>query len=182
MTSDQHPSYPGQYEYEPFGVGQPYPGGYATDKATPPKTVTYAFYSMLAGAFLTVIDVLYSFTQLSHAHRTAIAADTKGHFTDSQLDTVVIIAYVFSTAISLISVGLWIWMALVIRAGKGWARPVCSVLFGLNTLSLLVTLIGSACTPPENALTVLIWLVGLAALILVWIKQSGVAHAALPRT
>ncbi|MCU1644945.1 MAG: hypothetical protein JWN03_5220 [Nocardia sp.] len=173
MTSDEYPPCPGQYTYEPFGTGQPYPGGPATDKATPPKTVTYAFYSMLAGASLSLIGLLYSFTQLSHAHQTA-ATHGKGHFTDSQLDTIVTVAYVLSTAISLISIGLWIWMAFATRAGKNWARITGSVLFGLNTLSMLDTvIITSSSTTLDTILAVLTWLVGLATLILLWIKQSG---------
>ncbi|MFB8003961.1 hypothetical protein [Nocardia sp. NPDC056000] len=173
MIPDQHPPHPGQYDYEPFGSGQPHHGVHATGKPTPPKTVTYAFYSMLAGASLTLIEMLYSFTQLPHARQVAADSDAAGRLTDHEHDIVVLVAYVFGTAVSLVSIGLWIWMAWMIRAGRSWARPTCSVLFGLNTLSLLITVIGTACTPPEIALTVLIWLVGLTALILLWTKQSG---------
>lgn len=48
MAGDQYPPYPGQYTYEQFGTGPPYLGGPAPGKATLPKTVTYAVYSILA--------------------------------------------------------------------------------------------------------------------------------------
>ncbi|WP_433561542.1 hypothetical protein ACQP1O_28630 [Nocardia sp. CA-151230] len=172
MTSDQFPPHPGQYTYEPFGAGQPYPGGPTTGKETPPRTVTYAFYLMLAGAVLTLIGLLYSFTQLSHA-RAKATAHTSGNLTHSQVDTIVTVSFVVGIVIALISVGLWIWMAIANRAGKNWARITGAVLFGLYTLSTLATVTMSSSTAFSALLDVLTWLAGLATVILLWIKQSS---------
>lgn len=179
MTSDQFPPYPGEYTYEPFGAGQSYPGGPVGGKRVPPETVRYAFYAMLAGAALTLISLLYGFTRLGEAREQA-ASSAKGNFTDSQLDTIVIAGYVVSTVTSLVSIGLWVWMAFASRAGKNWARITGSVLFGLSTLGLVFMVVLAASTSVEEGLGVLNWLVGLAAVILLWVKQSGVYFRPVP--
>src|SRR5258708_14163442 len=58
------------------------------------------------------------------------------------LQTVVVVGSVF---IGLISIGLWVWMALMNKAGKAWARIVATVLFGLDTVFLLLAV------PPPGA-------------------------------
>ena len=44
----------------------------------------------------------------------------------------------FAVVIGILAVGLWIWMARANAKGRTWARVVASVLFGLNTLSVLL--------------------------------------------
>jgi hypothetical protein len=84
-----------------------------------------------------------------------------------QLQTVLVVG---SVVIELISIGLWVWMALMNKAGKPWARIVATVLFGLYTLYLLFFVIraGAGALVP-----VITWLIGLGALILLWRKDSS---------
>ena len=63
----------------------------------------------------------------------------------------------------LIGVLLWVWMAWANNKGRNWARIVASVLFGLNTISLLLS-------PGRASITIIFeilgWLVGLGAIVI----------------
>ncbi|MVU75947.1 hypothetical protein GPX89_01660 [Nocardia sp. ET3-3] len=162
-----YPVYPNPNEYQPFGAGGPTPG-----KGTPPQTVTYAFYLMLAGAALSIIGMLVGFTQINETRQRAAEA-SHGNLSDHDIDTLVNVGLGVGVVVSLISAGLWIWMAFASRAGKNWARVTGTVFFGLYTLSMLAEAFTANATAVTIAFSVLTWLVGLATVILLWIKQSG---------
>ena len=65
-------------------------------------------------------------------------------------------------------------MAQSCRAGKGWARVVSTVFFGIDTLSVLAGLVGST---GGGGLTriyaVLVWVIGLVAIIFLWQRSSS---------
>ena len=81
---------------------------------------------------------------------------------------------------------LWLWMARANGWGRNWARILSTVLFGLATLDLTsvfrtpgirVTLAPTALGPIVPVLT---WLVGLAAVWLLWLVRRAHGRAALP--
>jgi hypothetical protein len=72
----------------------------------------------------------------------------------------------------LIVAGLWLWMALVCRAGRSWGRVVSTVFFAMNTLGLL-GLTASGVWAFDVVAEVLAWVIGLVAIILLWNPQSG---------
>ncbi|GAM46074.1 hypothetical protein NSK11_contig00028-0013 [Nocardia seriolae] len=174
MSNEQFEPYPGSGRYEPFGPGQPQGG-----KPTPPQTVIYAFYLMLAGAALTLAGVLYGLTQYSQTRERALRAGN-GNLTDRELDMIVEVSFVVGIVAGLISVGLWIWMAYKNRAGRNWARVTSTVFFGLYTASLALT--GAIGNSPaiSIAFTILTWLVGLATAILLWLNQSSASFHPAP--
>jgi hypothetical protein len=71
--------------------------------------------------------------------------------------------------VGLVTVGLWIWMAKANRAGQSWARITATVLFGLNTLNLDIN---RADPLLLLLISLLAWLVGLGALVLLWRRKS----------
>jgi len=73
---------------------------------------------------------------------------------------------------SLISIGLWLWLAAASKRGHGWARTVGTVLFGVNTLSFFVT-VGRPGIASIKSIHFLIWLIGLVTLIFLWRRQSS---------
>ena len=73
---------------------------------------------------------------------------------------------------SLIGIGLWLWLAAASKRGHGWARTVGTVLFGVNTLSFLVTA-GRPGIASIKSIHFLIWLIGLVTVIFLWRRQSS---------
>ena len=71
-----------------------------------------------------------------------------------------------------VACALWVWMGSMALAGRGWARIVSSVFFGAMCL-LLIDFIHGFPSPAG-----LEWLVGLAAIILVWQRAAGQFYAA----
>jgi hypothetical protein len=75
-----------------------------------------------------------------------------------------------------IAVGFWLWMAWSIGRGHRWARVAFALFFGLNTYSLLNGLAGGSAVyaRPDLAIASLLWLVELAATVLIFrIKNAG---------
>jgi hypothetical protein len=91
--------------------------------------------------------------------------------TPSQVNTAASVALVSVVIAGLIGVGAWIWIAQASKRGSNGARITGTVFFGLETLALLAGL-----RRQENALVkgypVVIWLIGLAVVILLWQRES----------
>lgn len=178
--SNQEPGQQGPYQPYPGGQepAQPanlaYPGGQSQMPGVPrpplPPTVRYAYYFMLAGAVLSLVSTLLGLGSKG-AMRTAVQKASPG-FTPDQVNTAVNFGLVAVVAVGLIGVGLWIWMAFANKAGRNWARITGTVFFGLDTLTLISglskhNLVGLGIT--ANAL---VWLVGLAAVLMMWNPAS----------
>ncbi len=72
---------------------------------------------------------------------------------------------------SLISIGLWLWLAAACKRGHGWARTVGTVLFGVDTLGFFLT-VARPGIPAIKSIHLLIWLIGLVTVIFLWRRQS----------
>jgi hypothetical protein len=77
----------------------------------------------------------------------------------------------------LISIVLWIWMAVKIRGGRAWARTTGTVLFAVDTIGLAFIFLALAARH-VNPLFGLVaggiqWLFGLATVILIWRRASS---------
>ncbi|MGC2191776.1 MAG: hypothetical protein WA751_05530 [Candidatus Dormiibacterota bacterium] len=69
-----------------------------------------------------------------------------------------------------IAIGLWLWMAWANGRGHNWARLAFALFFASTTLSLLVALIQDAAVyaPADLVAGIGVWLVGLAAVLLIF--------------
>jgi hypothetical protein len=130
---------------------------------------------MYAGAAITAISLIVTLATISNL-RTAIH-NANPAFSASKLHSAETAAVVLAIVFGLIGIGLWIWMARANRAGKNWARITATVFFGLDTLSLLV---GFRQAEPalSRVVSLLVWLAGLGAVILLWQKVSSAYFAA----
>lgn len=160
-----YPQYPGQ-------TGMP-------AKPPAPKTVQNAFYLMLAGAALAVIQTIVTLASKSQI-RDSIRTHSPS-YTTTQIDNMTNAAMVGAVVGGLIGIGLWTWMAFANRAGKNWARITGTVFFGIESLLVVIGLAATTASAASTAnvsgistaLSVLSWLVGLATVIMLWNKQSG---------
>jgi hypothetical protein len=165
---------------------QPYPGGSGNNQPAavagrPPKppALRNAVRLMWAGAALAVIGVIttlaFSSKIRSAVTKAAVKAnatrrsDGKTVLTTSQIHTLASITIAILVVVGVIAVVLWAWMAWANNKGSSWARIVATVLFALNTISLLFDLRRASITIIFVALG---WLAGLGALVLLWRKET----------
>jgi len=153
---------------------QPYPQGGEmppeSRRPNPPRPVRTAVLLMYVGAALTAISLIVTVATL-HSIETAIHNNST--YTTQQAHQLAVAAVVEYV----VTLGLWLLMAWANRAGQNWARIVATVLFALNTLGLLLNVFrGSASISVLFA--VLVWLVGLGAVVLLWRKESSQYFAA----
>ncbi len=152
---------------------QPYPSsGQAPEpvRPEPPASVVMAVRLMYAGAVVSALSLIVGLVTVGslrdslHKAQPSLTA-TQLH----NLQTVVIVGSIF---IGLISIGLWIWMALMNKAGKSWARIIATVLFGLDTLFLLLG-VARAGAAAGTLVSIVTWLIGLGAVIFLWRRDSS---------
>ncbi|MFE5477122.1 hypothetical protein ACFQ9R_15570 [Nocardia sp. NPDC056541] len=168
----------------PYGPGAPYPGpGSAPVDAGPrvvPQSVQIAFYVMLAGAVVTLLGMAYSLTMLDETRSAALDA-SGGVLRGDDLDLLVYASVGGALLSSLVTVGLWVWMAFVCRAGKNWGRITGAVLFGINALLYAAGTVTAFVTSTAGIALVFSTVtlaIGLAAVILLWNRTSSPFFAA----
>jgi hypothetical protein len=157
---------------------QPYPTSGAQPEPSrpdPPIPVLNAVKLMYGGAIVSAISLIITLATIGSLRTAIHNADPT--LSASKLHSAEVAAVAVAVIFGLIGIGLWIWMAYANKAGKNWARITSSVLFGLDTLSLLAS-IRQAEPVLTRVISILIWLIGLGAIILLWRKESSEFFAA----
>ena len=175
---------------------QPYPSSDGTvepDRPPAPQSVLNAVKLMYVGAAVSTVSLIVSLASIGgtkDAIRKARPSLTATQV--NQLNTFIIALAVVS---GVIGVGLWLWMARANGHGRNWARIVSTVLFGLATLELTRARsqyrggylarfsVGGHEYPVIHSVVgavvlgvivpVLLWLIGLAAVWLLWRPVSS---------
>ncbi len=140
-----------------------------------PQSVTRAVYAMYAGAAASLIGIIIDMTMLSTIKSTLKSNNPT--WTTTKLNNAEHAVIAEFIIVGLIGAAFWIWMAWSCRAGKSWARIVSTVLFGLDTVGL-VTGAASSGAVGVRIYSVVVWLIGLAAIILLWQRSSSEYFAA----
>jgi hypothetical protein len=160
---------------------QPYPSsGQAPAPQQPPMptSVQTAVRLMYAGAGLTFVELVVGLSTIGGLRSRII--QHYPHYTASQVHSLEVGTVVALVLEAVIAIGLWLWMARASAAGRNYARITGTVLFGLNTLFLLLSL-----RSPQVGLGlvfyVLVWLAGLGAVIMLWRSESASWFSQPPR-
>ena len=106
-----------------------------TVRPGPPPSVVMAVRLMYAGAVVSALSLIVGLATVGSLRDSL--HKSKPTLTPAQFHNLQTVFVVGSVVIGVISIGLWVWMALMNKAGKSWARIVATVLFGLDTLFLL---------------------------------------------
>jgi hypothetical protein len=130
---------------------------------------------MYAGAAVSAVSLIITLLTVGSL-KTAIH-NANPSLTASKLHSAEVAAIVVAIVFGLIGIGLWLWMARANKAGKNWARITATVFFGLDTLSVLAGL-RQAEPALSRAVSLLVWLAGLGAVVLLWQKISSAYFAA----
>jgi hypothetical protein len=145
-----------------------------------PKSVRYAVYCMWAGAVIQLIGVIFTLalsSKIKDAIRTAaiksnatLRSEGKTQLTASQIHTLENTVVLIFAIIGIIGVLLWAWMAWANGRGRGWARIVATVLFGLYTIDLVFSFSRASIS---IIFLILSWLAGLGAIVFLWQRDTS---------
>jgi hypothetical protein len=153
---------------------QPYPtGGPAEPEPqhpAPPTPVQQAVKLMYAGAIVSAISLIITLLTIGSLKTAIHNADPS--LSATKLHSAEVAAVAVAIIFGLIGIGLWLWMAYANKAGKNWARITATVFFGLDTLSVL-TSFRQAEPVLTRVVTILIWLIGLGAIVLLYQRESS---------
>ena len=162
---------------------QRFPGGARSREPSParaaPQSVLRAVRVMYVGLAASLLGILVDMTTLSATRSEIIKQNPK--FTTAQVNSAEHLEIGVFIAGGLIGAALWLWMAQSCRAGKGWARVVSTVLFGIDTVSVLA---GAAAVPGGGLTRIygfVIWAIGLVAIFLLWQRSSSDYFRGAPR-
>ena len=97
-----------------------------------------------------------------------VIGDIHGRLFGHRLSATPLTIMLFIVVFGVIPVAVWLWLARAAVRGRNWARIASTVLFVLATLEL----IGSRGVVPVVS-AALTWLIGLAAVWLLWRPVSG---------
>jgi hypothetical protein len=106
------------------------------------------------------------FTALGETNRAA--AQTAIMDTQNAMSGVMVIGFVAG----LLGLACWVWLAMATRRGKGWTRVAGTVLLGIYSIAALLVLFGTHRDPGPQFTTILVWALGLAAVIPLWSQQA----------
>lgn len=161
---------------------QPYPGESKMpepSRPSAPQSVLRAVQIMYAGAAVSLIGIIVDLTTLSST-KSKIESQHRD-WTVTQVNNAEHVAIGVFIVSGLLGAALWIWMAQTCKAGKGWARIVATVLFAIDTLSVAVGASAVSSGAATRIYGLVIWLIGLAAIILLWQRPSSDYFKGTPR-
>jgi hypothetical protein len=153
--------------YQPYPTsGQPQ----EPERVQQPQSVHNAVRLMYAGAALSTVGLILNLLTIGSLKSAIVKADP--NFTTSQVHAAETVGIAGAVIGGLIAIGLWLWMAAANGKGRSWARIVATVLFAVNTLDL-VAQIARPHAVTALIFSVLVWLVGLGATVLIWNRESA---------
>ena len=142
-----------------------------------PASVLNAVRVMYVGAATSIGGIVIDVLTVSATKR---AIERRSHhLTASQIDSsqhVLVIAFIIG---GLIGAAAWFFIARSCLGGKNWARITGTVLFGLATVDTL----GGLSAPIAGVVkiwAILVWLVGLTAVVFLWRRSSTEFFKATP--
>ena len=135
-----------------------------------PQAVLNAVKLMYLGAAISTASVIASLADIG-AIKPALRREFP-HDTAAQIDQAFKSLLIVAIISAGVGIGLWLWMARANGQGKNWARITSTVLFAIETLTLVESLRGPH-TVIALVFPVLTWLVGLGAVWLLWRPESN---------
>ncbi|HXL93098.1 MAG TPA: hypothetical protein VN969_29580 [Streptosporangiaceae bacterium] len=153
---------------------QPYPSSSAqlpeSSRPPVPPSVRNAITIMYGGAAASLIGIAIDLATIGSLKANLVK---KHHnLTPTQIDNLNNVLHVALVIGGVIGALLWLFIALNCKRGHNWARITGTVLFGIATLDTLVGM-GVGYGPGVKLYAVLIWLIGLAVVILLWRGTSS---------
>jgi hypothetical protein len=151
-----------------------------------PAKVHTAIRLMYIGFVVTALDVVLSLVVLGrYTHNATTAKDAAAFYTtEADPRSAAVQTAIWhnqntmagATAIALVAdlLGLacWVWLAMAARRGNGWTRIAGAVLLGIYSICTLLVLFGTHRDPGSQFTTLVVWALGVAAVIPLWSQQA----------
>ncbi len=163
------PSSPGSW---PAPSGAALLSGYTAAPLRPrlPTPVLAACWLMYLGAAFSLLHTLVILAMIGKVKAAIIR--THPVFPANTARSLAAVASVEVLVVGVVVVALWIWLASASKQGRRWVRTAGTVLFGAGTFIEFVVL-GIPGVASVKAFGFIVWLIGLAAVILLWQRKSG---------
>lgn len=151
---------------------QPYPSGAQQEqpRPAPPRSILVAVKIMYVGAVLSAVAIVLAVVTVSSLraaiHRAHPLLGVGRMHSLEVLDVSVIVV------VGVVGIALWLWMAAANKAGRSRARITATVIFALNVIAVLINVIRPEATASKVA-GIVICLAGLAAVVLLWQRDSS---------
>lgn len=141
------------------------------DRPHPPASLLRAVQLMYAGAVVAAIhSVIYLVT--AGAQKSAIRAKHP-HMSASTLSAITTGTVIFETVVALLSAVLFIWIARLCLKGRSGARITGTVLWVIAALFTAYSLGPGAVTTLDAVIIVVVQVIGLCAVVLLWLRSSS---------
>jgi hypothetical protein len=137
--------------------------------APPPASVRIAVKLMYAGAVLSALDLIVTLATIGKSRSLLRAA--RPHISQATFHADIDSLVAGSVVVWLITIALWVVMAQVNLAGRGWARIASTFLCVASTLSFLAYL-GQPTLAFGKVILIPLWLAGAGAVVLLWRLES----------
>jgi hypothetical protein len=166
------------YQAYPGGDQPPAPHGLVGSPPPVPLPVATAVRVMYAGAWASLIGIVIDLVTV-HSLQARLVTMTNANgtrLTPAQVTQQEHLAVGSLIVIGVVGIALWIWMARSNRDGRSWARTVSTVIFGIATVGVIGDANGSSAlagTIETRIWGIVVWLIGLAAVILLWRRGSA---------
>ena len=160
--------------YQPYPAPEP---PEEPERIEPPGPVRTAVKLMYAGAALSAITVIVTLVTVGSLKSGILARYPE--YTPAQRHNAEIAAVTSAILGGVVAIGLWLWMAWANRGGRNWARIVSAVFFGINSLGLIISVFRVHATA-GLIVSGLAWLAGLAAIVLLFRRESGPFYGQQP--
>jgi hypothetical protein len=168
--------------YQAYPGGAQPPEGNGQFPSLIPRSVATAVRVMYAGAAASLIGIVIDLTTFGSLRSDLHSRSPS--LTPAQLTTAVHVEIGLAIAGGLIGAALWIWMAQSSKAGRGWARITSTVFFAIDTISALLGASGASGLSvggAARAYGIVVWLIGLVAIIFLWQRASSDYFRPAPR-
>jgi hypothetical protein len=148
----------------PNPLAQYTPGHRRPSTAEVPRGVLTSIRLMYLGAAVTLLYVLVG---ASAAHRDDLAGAVK-------MGSDLTLTAVWGGVAGVVC---WIIVATSCRRGHSWTRAAATILLALHTVGMLTVLLEITSDPIVKTTTIIIWIIGLAAVILLWSQDDSFFQA-----
>ena len=137
-----------------------------------PQAVHAAIRLLYIGFAATIVALISSTLVLGRYTHDAQDAKDRFRLAAESHETQMAGAMTVAVVADLLGLACWVVIAIACRRGRGWTRIAGTVLLGVYTVVTLLVVLGTHNDPGARFMTVLVWALGLAAVIPLWTQQA----------